>query len=84
MNDSEIQETIHEMGRRALAASVSSPSGAPPRKDHALHAMASGLETRAPELIDANAKDLEAGAGAGSRRPCSTDSPSTRADCGDG
>jgi glutamate-5-semialdehyde dehydrogenase len=58
---STIQETIHQMGRQARAAAyklAQLPSG---EKNAVLHAMAAAIRRSAPELLEANAKDLAAG-----------------------
>jgi len=45
-------------------------------KDRALHAIADALELRTPEILEANARDMEAGASPAWTRRCSTASRS--------
>jgi glutamate-5-semialdehyde dehydrogenase len=58
---SDIQETIHQMGRQARAAAHKLAQLTSDEKNAILHAMATAIRKRVPELIEANAKDLEAG-----------------------
>ena len=56
-----IQEHMHMMGRQARAASRLLLKASTQQKNHALLAMAEGLEAARVELKKANAIDLEAG-----------------------
>ncbi len=58
---SNIQETIHQMGKQARAAAYKLAQLSGDEKNTILRAMASAIRQRVPELLDANAKDLEAG-----------------------
>jgi glutamate-5-semialdehyde dehydrogenase len=58
---STVQETIHQMGRQARAAAYRLASLSSEEKNTILRAMAVAVRTAAPELLVANAKDLEAG-----------------------
>ncbi len=55
---STIQETIHQMGRQARAASYKLSLLTSDEKNLILHAMAKMLRARVPELLAANEKDL--------------------------
>lgn len=56
---SDLQETIHEMGRNARKASYRLSQLTSDQKNAILHAMAAELRARVPQLLEANAKDLE-------------------------
>jgi glutamate-5-semialdehyde dehydrogenase len=56
---SDLQETIHEMGRNARKASYRLSQLTSDQKNAILHAMAAELRVRVPKLLEANAKDLE-------------------------
>ena len=58
---SDIQETIHQMGRQARQAAYQLAQLSSDEKNAILRAMAASLREAAPELLAANAKDLEAG-----------------------
>ena len=58
---SAIQETIHQMGRQARAAAYQLAALTSDEKNAILRAMATAIRKAAPELLAANAKDLEAG-----------------------
>ena len=58
---SAIQETIHQMGRQARAAAYQLAALTSDEKNAILRAMATAVRKAAPELLAANAKDLEAG-----------------------
>jgi glutamate-5-semialdehyde dehydrogenase len=58
---SEIQETIHQMGRRARAAAYQLAQLTSGEKNAILHAMAAAIRKATPELLAANALDLAAG-----------------------
>ena len=58
---SAIQETIHQMGRQARAAAYQLAALTSDEKNVILRAMATAIRKAAPELLAANAKDLEAG-----------------------
>lgn len=58
---SAIQETIHQMGRQARAAAYQLAALTSGEKNAILRAMATAIRKAAPELLAANAKDLEAG-----------------------
>ena len=56
---SDLQETIHEMGRTARKASYRLSQLTRDQKNAILHALAAELRARVPQLLEANAKDLE-------------------------
>ena len=56
-----LQETIHQMGRQARDASYRLSQLTSDEKNAILYAMAKELRARAPQLLEANALDLEAG-----------------------
>lgn len=56
-----LQETIHQMGRQARDASYRLSQLTSDEKNAILHAMAKELRARVPQLLEANALDLEAG-----------------------
>jgi glutamate-5-semialdehyde dehydrogenase len=58
---SSIQETIHQMGRQARAAAYKLAQLSSDEKNAILREMAAAIRQRVPELLSANAKDLEAG-----------------------
>lgn len=58
MTDSDIQSAIHEMGRRARAASYALVKLSTEQKNAILHAMADELVARQDGILEANAKDL--------------------------
>ena len=58
---STIQETIHQMGRQARAAAYKLAQLSSDEKNAILRAMAAAVRKAVPELLAANAKDLEAG-----------------------
>ena len=58
---SAIQETIHQMGRQARAAAYQLAALTSDEKNAILRAMATAVRKAAPELLAANAKDLDAG-----------------------
>jgi glutamate-5-semialdehyde dehydrogenase len=58
---SSIQETIHQMGRQARAAAYKLAQLSSDEKNTILREMAAAIRQRVPELLSANAKDLEAG-----------------------
>ena len=58
---SSIQETIHQMGRQARAAAYKLAQLSSDEKNTILREMAAAIRQRVPELLAANAKDLEAG-----------------------
>ena len=58
---SDIQETIHQMGRQARQVAYQLAQLSSDEKNAILRAMAASLREAAPELLAANAKDLEAG-----------------------
>jgi glutamate-5-semialdehyde dehydrogenase len=57
--------SVAEVCRAARAASRRLAALPTAEKDAALHAIADALEARTPEILEANARDLEAGRGAG-------------------
>ncbi|MEX1116464.1 MAG: glutamate-5-semialdehyde dehydrogenase [Akkermansiaceae bacterium] len=59
---STIQETIYQMGKQARAAAYRLAQLTSDEKNATLRAMAAAVRQRAPELLAANAMDLEAGA----------------------
>jgi len=59
---SEIQESIHQMGRQARAAAYQLAELSAEEKNTILRSMAAAIRKSAPALLEANAKDLEAGA----------------------
>ncbi|MEO7100125.1 MAG: glutamate-5-semialdehyde dehydrogenase [Luteolibacter sp.] len=58
---STIQETIHQMGKQARAAAYKLAQLSSDEKNAILLAMAAAVRKAAPELLEANAKDLAAG-----------------------
>ena len=58
---STIEETIHQMGRQARAAAYKLAQLSSDEKNAILLAMAAAVRKAAPELLEANAKDLAAG-----------------------
>ena len=58
---SSIQETIHQMGRQARAAAYQLAALSTAEKNSILLAMAAAIRAAAPEILAANAKDLDAG-----------------------
>ena len=58
---STIQETIHQMGRQARAAAYKLAQLTSDEKNAILRAMAAAIRKAAPELLEANAKDIAAG-----------------------
>ena len=58
---STLQETILQMGRQARAAAYQLAKLTSGEKDDILRAMAAAIRKAAPELLEANAKDLAAG-----------------------
>lgn len=62
---STLQETIHQMGRQARAAAHRLAKLSADEKNTILRAMAAAIREATPELLDANAKDLAAGAAKG-------------------
>ncbi|MDT7781733.1 MAG: glutamate-5-semialdehyde dehydrogenase [Pseudonocardiales bacterium] len=61
----DLRDQVHAAARRARVAADELVLATRERKDTALHAMAAALRERAPEIIEANKKDLEAGKAAG-------------------
>jgi glutamate-5-semialdehyde dehydrogenase len=61
----DLREQVHAAARRARVAANELALATRERKDAALHEMAAALRTRATEVLEANAKDLEAGRAAG-------------------
>ncbi len=64
-SEAEIKAALIQMGERAKLASRALAALDSKRKDECLLAMASALEASEKELIEANAKDMKAGAEAG-------------------
>lgn len=62
---SEIQESIHQMGRQARAAARQLAKLTAAEKNAILRAMAAAIREATPELLEANAKDIAAGIGKG-------------------
>ena len=58
---STIQETIHQMGRQARAAAYKLAQISSDEKNAILREMAAAIRQRVPELLAANAKDLQVG-----------------------
>jgi glutamate-5-semialdehyde dehydrogenase len=56
-----LQETIHQMGRQARAAAYKLAQLTSDEKNGILRSMAASIRASIPILLDANAKDLEAG-----------------------
>lgn len=56
-----LQETIHQMGHQARDASYRLSQLTSDEKNAILHAMAKELRARVPQLLEANALDIEAG-----------------------
>ncbi|NKE62573.1 glutamate-5-semialdehyde dehydrogenase [Lentzea sp. PSKA42] len=61
----DLRDQVHAAARRARVAADELVLATRERKDAALHEMAAALRQRAPEIIEANQKDLEAGKAAG-------------------
>ncbi|MEU0884174.1 glutamate-5-semialdehyde dehydrogenase [Lentzea sp. NPDC005914] len=61
----DLRDQVHAAARRARVAADELVLATRERKDTALHAMAAALRERAPEIIEANKKDLEQGKAAG-------------------
>ncbi|TWP47372.1 glutamate-5-semialdehyde dehydrogenase [Lentzea tibetensis] len=61
----DLREQVHAAARRARVAADELVLATRERKDTALHEMAAALRSRAPEILEANAKDIEAGRAAG-------------------
>ncbi|MFJ6674403.1 glutamate-5-semialdehyde dehydrogenase [Actinosynnema sp. NPDC091369] len=61
----DLREQVHAAARRARVAAHELVLATRQSKDAALHEMAAALRTRAAEVLEANAKDLEAGRSAG-------------------
>ncbi|MFD1147357.1 glutamate-5-semialdehyde dehydrogenase [Saccharothrix hoggarensis] len=61
----DLREQVHAAARRARVAANELVLATRERKDAALHEMAAALRTRVAEVLEANAKDLEAGRAAG-------------------
>ncbi|MFD0207027.1 MULTISPECIES: glutamate-5-semialdehyde dehydrogenase [Saccharothrix] len=61
----DLREQVHAAARRARVAANELVLATRESKDAALHEMAVALRTRAAEVLEANAKDLEAGRAAG-------------------
>ncbi|QFZ17241.1 glutamate-5-semialdehyde dehydrogenase [Saccharothrix syringae] len=61
----DLREQVHAAARRARVAANELVLATRERKDAALHEMAGALRARAAEVLEANAKDLEAGRAAG-------------------
>lgn len=61
----DLRDQVHGAARRARVAADELVLATRERKDTALHAMAAALRDRAPEIIEANQKDLDAGRAAG-------------------
>ncbi|NUT99804.1 MAG: glutamate-5-semialdehyde dehydrogenase [Saccharothrix sp.] len=61
----DLREQVHAAARRARVAADDLVLATRERKDAALHEMAAALRARAPEVLEANAKDIEAGRAAG-------------------
>ncbi|CAL9603431.1 Gamma-glutamyl phosphate reductase [Actinosynnema sp. ALI-1.44] len=61
----DLREQVHAAARRARVAADDLVLATRERKDAALHEMAAALRARAPEVLEANAKDVEAGRAAG-------------------
>ncbi len=61
----DLREQVHAAARRARVAANELVLATRESKDAALHEMAAALRTRATEVLEANAKDLEAGRAAG-------------------
>ena len=59
---SNIQETIHQMGQQARAAAYKLAQLSSDEKNTILRAMAAAIREAVPELLEANARDLAAGA----------------------
>ncbi len=57
-----LETELHAMGERARAAALELALVPTEQKNRILHAMAEELEARAPEILSANAKDMEAAA----------------------
>lgn len=61
MTSEEIKAKIYEMGHRARAAALSLAPLSAEKKNEILRAMANGIRAAAPEILEANSKDLSAG-----------------------
>ncbi len=62
MNDTDIKEYMHQVGRRAREASRAMARAGTAAKNAALEATAEAIEEEMPRLLEENRKDMEAGA----------------------
>ena len=61
MTSEEIKDQVYEMGRKARRAALALAVLSEEKKNEILRAMAFGIRDAAPGILEANAKDLEAG-----------------------
>ncbi len=69
---SSLEQDVVDLCRAARAAAPALARASTAEKNAALHAGATALRARTPELVAANAEDVEAAAQPGSRRRFST------------
>ncbi|MEN8681782.1 MAG: glutamate-5-semialdehyde dehydrogenase [Akkermansiaceae bacterium] len=61
MTNEEIKDQVYEMGRKARAAALALAVLSEEKKNEILKAMAGGIREAAPQILEANARDLAAG-----------------------
>ena len=61
MTNEEIKDQVYEMGRKARAAALALAVLSEEKKNKILKAMAGGIRAAAPQILEANARDLAAG-----------------------
>lgn len=61
MTNEEIKDQVYEMGRKARAAALALAVLSEEKKNKILKAMAGGIREAAPQILEANARDLAAG-----------------------
>jgi glutamate-5-semialdehyde dehydrogenase len=61
MTNEEIKDQVYEMGRKARAAALALAVLSEEKKNEILKAMAGGIRAAAPQILEANARDLAAG-----------------------
>lgn len=61
MTSEEIKDQVYDMGRKARGAALALAVLSEEKKNEILRAMALGIRGAAPEILEANEKDLEAG-----------------------
>ncbi|MDB4451499.1 glutamate-5-semialdehyde dehydrogenase [bacterium] len=61
MTNEEIKDQVYEMGRKARAAALALAVLSEEKKNEILKALAGGIREAAPQILEANARDLAAG-----------------------